>query len=84
MPGETGTIKVHYNTNNVGSFSKTVTVTSNAVDNPRVVLRIKGKVEAKDGEQTAKPQPRQVQPVQRGEDLKGSAMKMEGPQPLKK
>ncbi len=44
MPGETGTIKVHYNTNNVGGFSKTVTVTSNAVDNPRVVLRIKGNV----------------------------------------
>ena len=44
MPGETGTIKVHYNTNNVGGFSKTVTVTSNAVDNPRVVLRIKGTV----------------------------------------
>ncbi|MBR1766150.1 MAG: DUF1573 domain-containing protein [Bacteroidales bacterium] len=44
MPGQTGTIKVHYNTNNVGGFSKTVTVTSNAVDNPRVVLRIKGTV----------------------------------------
>jgi hypothetical protein len=28
----------------VGGFSKTVTVTSNAVDNPRVVLRIKGNV----------------------------------------
>ena len=44
MPGETGTINVKYNTNNVGGFSKTVTVTSNAVDNPRVVLRIKGTV----------------------------------------
>jgi hypothetical protein len=44
MPGQEGTIKVHYNTNNVGGFSKTVTVTSNAVDNPRVVLRIKGNV----------------------------------------
>ena len=44
MPGQSGTIKVHYNTNNVGGFNKTVTVTSNAVDNPRVVLRIKGTV----------------------------------------
>ena len=44
MPGQTGTIDVKYNTNNVGGFSKTVTVTSNAVDNPRVVLRIKGNV----------------------------------------
>lgn len=46
MPGQSGVIKVHYNTNNVGGFSKTVTVTSNAVDNPRVVLRIKGNVKA--------------------------------------
>ena len=44
MPGESGVIDVHYNTNNVGGFSKTVTVTSNAVDNPRVVLKIKGNV----------------------------------------
>ena len=46
MPGEKGTIKVHYNTNNVGGFSKTVTVTSNAVNEPRVVLHIKGTVSA--------------------------------------
>ncbi len=45
MPGKTGTIKVRYNTNNVGGFTKTITVTSNAVNNPRVVLKIKGKVE---------------------------------------
>lgn len=45
MPGQTGSIKVHYNTNNVGGFSKTVTVTSNAVNNNRVVLRIKGTVQ---------------------------------------
>ena len=46
MPGKKGTIKVHYNTNNVGGFTKTITVTSNAVDNPRVVLKIKGNVQA--------------------------------------
>ena len=54
MPGKEGTIDVKYNTNNVGGFSKTVTVTSNAVDNPRVVLKIKGNV-VQDG--TAQPQP---------------------------
>lgn len=46
MPGQTGTIKVKYNTNNIGAFNKSVTVTSNAVDNPRVVLKIKGNVNA--------------------------------------
>ena len=46
MPGQKGSIGVHYNTNNVGGFSKTVTVTSNAVNNERVVLRIKGTVKA--------------------------------------
>ena len=44
MPGKTGIIKVRYNTNNVGGFSKTVTVQSNAIDSPRTVLRIKGNV----------------------------------------
>lgn len=45
MPGKTGTIKVKYNTNNVGGFTKTITVNSNAVNSPRLVLKIKGKVE---------------------------------------
>lgn len=49
MPGEKGVIGVHYNTNNVGGFSKTVNVTSNAVNNNRVVLRIKGTVTAPEG-----------------------------------
>jgi len=44
MPGQKGTIGVHYNTNNVGGFSKTVTVTSNALNSQRVVLRVKGTV----------------------------------------
>lgn len=44
MPGQSGEIKVHYNTNNVGGFTKTITVTSNAVDNARLVLKIKGTV----------------------------------------
>lgn len=62
MPGQSGVIKVHYNTNNVGGFSKTVTVSSNAVDNPRVVLRIKGNVK-----QDAAAQPA---PVEKSEPAK--------------
>ena len=61
MPGQSGTIKVHYNTNNVGGFSKTVTVTSNAVDNPRVTLRIKGNVTQDGSNQPQRPE--QIQPA---------------------
>ena len=72
MPGESGTIKVHYNTNNVGGFSKTVTVTSNAVDNPRVVLRIKGNVKQdasanevkKEDQKPVKNDGRELKPIQ--------------------
>ncbi len=43
LPGETGKIKVKYATNRVGSFTKTVTVSSNAVT-PSKTVKIKGKV----------------------------------------
>lgn len=46
LGGKTGVIKVKYNTNSMGSFTKTITVTSNA-KNPTVVLTIKGNVIAK-------------------------------------
>lgn len=83
MPGQTGTIKVHYNTNNAGAFSKTVTVTSNAVDNPRVVLRIKGNVkqDATKGQNVNQGQMRQ--PVKVEKDMK-AIKTVEGPQPIKK
>lgn len=42
-PGKEGTIKVVYNTNNVGNFNKSITVNSNA-KNDVVVLQIKGNV----------------------------------------
>lgn len=45
-PGETGVIKVKYDSNRVGPFEKTITVTSNAKTQQKV-LRIKGKIEAK-------------------------------------
>ncbi len=43
MPGESDTIKVHYDTKRIGSFHKSITVYSNATK-PTVVLKIKGKV----------------------------------------
>ena len=45
-PKEKGTIKVTYNTNNVGSFTKSITVNSSAINSP-LVLTIKGLVTAK-------------------------------------
>lgn len=42
-PGQQGEIKVKYNTNLVGTFSKTITVNSSAA-NSMVRLRIKGQV----------------------------------------
>ena len=44
LPGESEVIKVTYRTNRAGIINKTVTVTSNAVKNSTVVLRIKGRV----------------------------------------
>ena len=43
LPGKSDVIKVTYTTNRVGPFNKTVTVYSNASNNP-VKLQIKGKV----------------------------------------
>lgn len=43
MPGQSDTIKVKYDTKRLGSFHKSITITSNA-SNPTVVLKIKGKV----------------------------------------
>ncbi len=43
MPGQTGELKVRYDTKRVGNFNKTVTVKSNA-SNSTVYLKIKGVV----------------------------------------
>lgn len=45
LPGKGDAIKVTYSTNRVGPFNKTVTIYSNASNNP-IRLRIKGKVVA--------------------------------------
>ena len=44
LPGKSDVIKVSYRTNRAGNFNKTITITSNAVKNPTVVLRITGRV----------------------------------------
>lgn len=45
LPGETGKIKVKYDTKRTGAFTKNVTVSSNAVT-PSVTVKIKGNVNA--------------------------------------
>ncbi len=45
-PGESASIKVNYDTKRVGQISKTVTITSNAKNEPSKTLTIKGNVEA--------------------------------------
>ncbi len=44
MPGETTVIDVKYATNRIGPINKSVTISSNAVNTPTKVIRIKGKV----------------------------------------
>jgi hypothetical protein len=51
-PGETGSVTATYNAHSVGSFNKTVTVTTNDSDVKKVLI-IKGKVLTPEGEQTA-------------------------------
>lgn len=43
-PGSSGVIKVGYDTQRVGPFNKTIEVHSNANENGRKILRIKGRV----------------------------------------
>jgi hypothetical protein len=52
LPGAKGVIGVKYATDRVGSFTKTVTITSNAEGNPSKVLTIKGNVLAADAQKS--------------------------------
>ena len=47
-PGTTSAITVKYDTKRIGPINKSVTITSNASNEPTKVIRIKGKVEASD------------------------------------
>jgi hypothetical protein len=59
MPGKTSSIKVKYATSRIGGINKTITVNSNAAENPRVTLRITGNVKKK--EETPAPEKQQNQ-----------------------
>lgn len=43
-PGGSGEVRLRYDTRRIGGFNKSVTVTSNAMNAPILVLRIKGMV----------------------------------------
>ena len=43
LPGETGIIKVNYDEKRVGSFNKSITITSNAKSSPKII-KVKGKI----------------------------------------
>jgi hypothetical protein len=45
-PGASNVIKVKYDTNRIGAFTKYVTLTTNALENPTVRLTIRGVVKA--------------------------------------
>ncbi len=51
LPGESSTIEVRYDTNRIGPFQKTVTLTTNEAT-PTHVLKIKGKVNPKPKEES--------------------------------
>jgi hypothetical protein len=57
-PGQTGEIKVKYDTKRIGIINKSVTIQSNAVNSPTKIIRIKGEIKAPNA--TATP----VKPVQ--------------------
>ena len=46
LPGESSAIIVRYDNTRVGPINKSVTITSNAVNEPTKVVRIQGKIEA--------------------------------------
>lgn len=52
MPGETGTLKVRYDTKRVGPINKTITVTTNETGNETRILYIKGEVKKKAEEES--------------------------------
>jgi hypothetical protein len=52
MPGESGEIKIRYDTNRVGAINKTVTVNTN-IEGKNIILAVKGKILPKEAEQSA-------------------------------
>lgn len=64
-PGEQAVIKVKYDTQRIGNFTKTVTVTSNAKNSPKVV-RIKGIVTKKPATKTTPEKEQKSSMVEQG------------------
>ncbi len=54
-PGASGSIKVTYDTKRVGNFQKSVTITSNAINEPTKVINIKGEVLAQEAQEVLNP-----------------------------
>lgn len=54
-PGATGEIKVRYDTKRAGGIARSVTIFSNAMNEPSKILRIKGTVGANPAVKEAKP-----------------------------
>lgn len=42
LPGEKNVVKATYRTNRPGEINKSITITSNAINSPQIVLRVKG------------------------------------------
>ena len=53
--GASGSIKVTYDTKRVGSFQKSVTITSNAINEPTKVINIKGEVLPQEAQEVLNP-----------------------------
>jgi NAD-dependent dihydropyrimidine dehydrogenase PreA subunit len=64
LPGKAGEIKVHYDINRPGNFTKTVTVSSNAKNNNET-LQITGVVEEKPAATTPAPAAQPAAPVKK-------------------
>lgn len=64
-PGEEAVIKVKYDTQRIGNFTKTVTITSNAKNSPKVV-RIKGIVKKKPAAKTTPEKEEKTSMVEQG------------------
>ena len=60
-PGAKASIKVKYDTKRVGPISKSVTITSNSVDQSTALLKIKGSVKAKPTEDNAMPESKTIE-----------------------
>ena len=62
-PGQTSTISVKFDTNRVGAFNKSVTISSNAVNTPSKIVTVKGVVEGSAAATTPTSPVKEVSPM---------------------